>query len=104
MFEAFLSADMTYSCAIFGEKEGGPEGDLLPLTSAPQLLIAAAKKEGVDLLEQAQMRKLRRIIEKAKLSKGDRVLEIGSGWGSLAIEVRHDLFLYGSARGVLTDI
>lgn len=81
MFESFLSRDMTYSCAIFGEAEGGPTGDLLP----KQRKIAAAK--GVDELELAQMRKLRTIIARARLSKGDRVLEIGSGWGSLAIEV-----------------
>lgn len=88
MFEAFLSKDMTYSCALFGPEEGGPEGDIL---IAQLALLHQAQRDGVDLLERAQMRKLRRIIENAKLSKGDRVLEIGSGWGSLAIEVSHIL-------------
>lgn len=81
MFESFLSPDMTYSCAIWGEKEGGVEGDL---GLVPRKIAAVG---GVDELESAQMRKLRTIIARARLSKGDRVLEIGSGWGSLAIEV-----------------
>lgn len=81
MFEAFLSPDMTYSCAIWSEAEGGLNGDLFP-EKRKQL-----PSPGVDELEAAQVRKLRRLIERARLSKGDRVLEIGSGWGSLAIEV-----------------
>lgn len=65
MFAAFLSPDMTYSCPIW-----------LPLTepaSAP------------ESLEDAQMRKLDRFIDNAKLKSSDHVLEIGTGWGSLAI-------------------
>ncbi|KAL8279229.1 hypothetical protein RQP46_008266 [Phenoliferia psychrophenolica] len=80
MFESFLSPDMTYSCAIWGDKEGGVEGDL---GLVPRKIAAV---EGVDELEEAQMRKLRTVIARARLSKGDKVLEIGSGWGSLAIE------------------
>ena len=44
--------------------------------------------EGKDELEEAQMAKLRYIIKKADIQKGHRVLEIGSGWGSFAMEVR----------------
>lgn len=80
MFESFLSPDMTYSCAIFGPEEGGIEGDL---NFVPRLIEA---KPDVDELEVAQFRKIRTIIARAQLSKGDRVLEIGSGWGSLAME------------------
>lgn len=82
MFENFLSRDMTYSCAIFGKEEGGLEGDLQLVPRAVPAL------PNVDELEAAQMRKLRTIIARAKISKGDKVLEIGSGWGSFAIEVR----------------
>lgn len=81
MFEAFLSRDMTYSCAIWSEQEGGLNGDLYP----DQRKVQPA--QGADELEAAQVRKLQRLVERARLSKGDRVLEIGSGWGSFAIEV-----------------
>lgn len=81
MFESFLSADMTYSCAIFGPHEGGVEGDL------GHVKREFAPKKDVDELEVAQLNKLRRIIARARLSPGDKVLEIGSGWGSFAIEV-----------------
>ncbi|CAG8448853.1 5130_t:CDS:2 [Funneliformis caledonium] len=60
MFAAFLSRDMTYSSAVFASEE--------------------------EPLEEAQYRKLRMMIKKAKITKDDNVLEIGTGWGSLAIE------------------
>ena len=111
MFSAFLSKDMTYSCAIFGEEEGGLDGDL-PVRRQTNNLVydlqnsvnrasstssssssatgattpEASPKDDVDQLEQAQLRKLHTIIDRARLSKGDRVLEIGSGWGSFAME------------------
>jgi len=39
-----------------------------------------------DPLYHAQLRKIRHIIAKADIQTGHRVLEIGSGWGSFAIE------------------
>lgn len=80
MFESFLSADMTYSCAIFGEEEGGLNGDYTLIKGQRK------KSKNGDELEAAQMRKIREVIKRARISKGDRVLEIGSGWGSFAIE------------------
>ncbi|EGN98375.1 hypothetical protein SERLA73DRAFT_91705, partial [Serpula lacrymans var. lacrymans S7.3] len=59
MFAGFLSEDMTYSCAIFDTLDADLKG--------------------------GQLRKLRHIIAKAKISSNQRVLEIGSGWGSLSI-------------------
>lgn len=38
-----------------------------------------------DALHEAQLRKLHHIIQKAHILPGQRILEIGSGWGSLAI-------------------
>ncbi|SHF95335.1 cyclopropane-fatty-acyl-phospholipid synthase [Desulfacinum infernum DSM 9756] len=59
LFEAFLDKSMTYSCAVF-------------------------EREDEDL-ETAQLRKLRRIIRKARLGPDDHVLEIGCGWGGFAL-------------------
>ncbi|KAG5949430.1 hypothetical protein E4U53_005892 [Claviceps sorghi] len=66
MFEAFLSDDMTYSCPIWQKQHASHADD--------------------ETLEEAQHRKLRRFIDGAKLKSTDRVLEIGTGWGSFAIE------------------
>ena len=38
-------------------------------------------------LEIAQLRKIHMMIDQARIKKGDRVLEFGSGWGGFAIEV-----------------
>jgi len=59
-FSAFLDKRLVYSCGIFKKKN--------------------------DTLEQAQLNKIHAIIEKAGIKKGDRVLEIGSGWGGFAVE------------------
>jgi len=60
MFKLFLDPTMTYSCAIY--------------------------KSESETLEEAQLNKLRAVIQKAQIKKEDHVLEIGSGWGSLCIE------------------
>ncbi|KAH9681809.1 Amino oxidase domain-containing protein [Citrus sinensis] len=61
LFALFMDESMTYSCPIF-------------------------KDEDEDL-KVAQMRKHSLQIEKARVSKGHGVLEIGCGWGTFAIEV-----------------
>ncbi|KAK6161233.1 hypothetical protein DH2020_004614 [Rehmannia glutinosa] len=61
LFSLFLDETMTYSCAIF-------------------------KTPGEDL-KNAQLRKTHRLIEKARISKEHHILEIGCGWGTLALEV-----------------
>jgi cyclopropane-fatty-acyl-phospholipid synthase len=42
-------------------------------------------ESAADPLEQAQIRKVDRICRSLKLSPGDHVLEIGSGWGGFAV-------------------
>ena len=64
LFAAFLDPTMSYSCAWFDD-------------SSP---TAAA-----TTLEEAQLRKIDAILDLAGVQAGSRVLEIGSGWGSLAI-------------------
>lgn len=70
MFAAFLSPDMTYSCPIWLPK------------SDPQ--------SEEETLEEAQDRKLARFISNARLKSTDRVLEIGTGWGSLALKAARE--------------
>ncbi|KAG2014033.1 cyclopropane-fatty-acyl-phospholipid synthase [Coprinopsis cinerea AmutBmut pab1-1] len=73
LFKAFLSKEMMYSCALWGENEGGVRGDL-ELGPTP------------GDLEAAQLRKLHHVLRAARVKPGDRILEFGSGWGGLAIE------------------
>ncbi|CAH2052921.1 unnamed protein product [Thlaspi arvense] len=61
LFGLFLDDTMTYSSAVF-------------------------KSDDEDL-KTAQMRKISLLIEKARVEKNHEVLEIGCGWGTLAIEV-----------------
>jgi cyclopropane-fatty-acyl-phospholipid synthase len=70
MFAAFLSPDMTYSCPIW-----------LPRTNSAS---------ATETLEEAQDRKLGRFIQNARIKSGDRVLEIGTGWGSFAMKAVKD--------------
>lgn len=73
-FGAFLDPTMTYSCGVF-EHEGAS-------------------------LEEAQRAKLDLVCRKLDLRPGDRLIEIGSGWGSLAIHAARE---YG-CRVVTTTI
>ncbi|KAI8560789.1 hypothetical protein RHMOL_Rhmol04G0283000 [Rhododendron molle] len=61
LFALFLDETLTYSCAIFESED--------------------------EDLKVAQMRKISLLIEKARINEEHEILEIGSGWGSLAIEV-----------------
>lgn len=63
-----------YSCALWGEAEGGVRGDL-EMGPTP------------GDLENAQRRKIHRVLRAARVKPGHRILEFGSGWGGLAIEV-----------------
>ncbi|MFZ1838819.1 MAG: cyclopropane-fatty-acyl-phospholipid synthase family protein, partial [Dokdonella sp.] len=58
-FSLFLSADLMYSSAIWSDP--------------------------ADTLETASARKLERICRKLDLQPGDRVIEIGTGWGGFAL-------------------
>jgi len=86
---------MTYSCAIFKELDGDQQTEITD--SEMTRRISGKRVESIsappptppsldeDTLKDAQMRKLHHIIRKAKILPGHRVLEIGSGWGSMAI-------------------
>ena len=59
-YAAWLDETMTYSSARFGGS--------------------------ADSLEQAQLNKVHSLLDRLKLQPGQRLLEIGCGWGTLAIE------------------
>jgi cyclopropane-fatty-acyl-phospholipid synthase len=61
LFEEFLDPSLTYSAALFEGPE--PGGDLA----------------------RAQARKIERLLDRTGVTAGTRVLEIGTGWGELAI-------------------
>ena len=73
--QAFLSKEMMYSCALWSEAEGGVRGDL-EIGPSP------------GDLEAAQLRKIHHVLRAARVKPGHRILEFGSGWGGLAIEVK----------------
>jgi cyclopropane-fatty-acyl-phospholipid synthase len=58
-YRLWLDEDMHYSCAYFSS--------------------------AADTLEQAQQNKLRHIVSKLDLKPGHRVLDIGCGWGGMAL-------------------
>ncbi|EHK25784.1 uncharacterized protein TRIVIDRAFT_62453 [Trichoderma virens Gv29-8] len=59
-FAGFLSPDMNYSSAIWSGEPG-------------------------ESLESAQRRKIQTILDQAEISSADDILDIGCGWGNLAI-------------------
>jgi len=63
-FALFLDRSMTYSCAIF--------------------------RDGAATLEEAQLAKLRLVAAKLRLRPGVRLLDVGCGWGSLAIHAARE--------------
>ncbi len=64
LYDLFLDSDRQYSCAYF--------------------------EPGIDDLESAQTEKKRHIAAKLLLEPGMRVLEIGSGWGGLALSLARE--------------
>lgn len=52
----------------------------------PSMTYSSARFAPGDTLEEAQRRKLDRMLDRLQIRSGDRLLEIGCGWGTLAIE------------------
>uniref|UniRef100_A0A0W0FID2 Putative S-adenosyl-L-methionine-dependent methyltransferase n=1 Tax=Moniliophthora roreri TaxID=221103 RepID=A0A0W0FID2_MONRR len=101
IFAAFLSWDMTYSCAIFDEESGGCVGDLLEerFIAPPRKHQCEERSYPPDDLERGQLAKLHLLARRARITEGCRVLEIGCGWGSFAILVAKE---YGAQVDAIT--
>ncbi|MEP3441392.1 MAG: cyclopropane-fatty-acyl-phospholipid synthase family protein [Sulfitobacter sp.] len=59
LFKLFLDDNMQYSCGYF--------------------------ENGDETLEQAQVKKMRHIAAKMRLTEGQRILDIGCGWGGMSL-------------------
>jgi cyclopropane-fatty-acyl-phospholipid synthase len=75
-FALFLDESMTYSCALFSRELDSLEESW---GSHP------AKGRAAPTLEQAQAAKRELICGKLALKEGERVLDVGCGWGSFVI-------------------
>jgi cyclopropane-fatty-acyl-phospholipid synthase len=71
LFALFLDETMTYSSALFATK---PDGT--PLAAG-------------HLLADGQRRKIDALLDRAGVGPGCRLLEIGTGWGELALQAAH---------------
>jgi cyclopropane-fatty-acyl-phospholipid synthase len=74
LFEQFLDADLSYSSALFEGRE----------LARGELSRMSAPEQGADLTA-AQARKIDRLLDRTGVGPGTTVLEIGTGWGELAI-------------------
>ena len=90
IYKLFLDETMTYSSGIH---RPGTQTSSIPILHIDYSKVASSVKSELkslhapagDSLKQAQLNKLDALIERAGISKTDHVLEIGCGWGSMAI-------------------
>jgi cyclopropane-fatty-acyl-phospholipid synthase len=67
-YRAFLDGNLVYSCAYFDE--------------------------GVETIDDAQIAKIDHSLRKLRLRKGERLLDIGCGWGALVVRAAQEFGAY----------
>src|SRR5258705_12736478 len=77
LYRLFLDEDLQYSCAYFERPDA--------------------------TLEEAQAAKKRHIAAKLLLAPGQRVLDIGCGWGGMALSLAADADVRGEGVTLLTE-
>ncbi len=85
MFELFLDRTLSYSSALFEAEHLTARDHVGTLTRARAPHAVATGGPVREDLADAQARKLERLLDRTGVTEGSRVLEIGSGWGELAI-------------------
>lgn len=81
LFQLFLDPTLSYSSALFPSDH---HTEKALEAGAPRVIEALPPAEGASLGE-AQVRKIERMLDEAGVTEGSRVLEVGTGWGELAI-------------------
>ncbi len=90
LFTLFLDETLSYSSALFdtsisaGSSDPGPVGDHLVATPPEPTDNHSGLVHSPDFAA-AQGRKIERLLDEAGVTAGSRVLEIGTGWGELAV-------------------
>ncbi|MEO6359768.1 MAG: cyclopropane-fatty-acyl-phospholipid synthase family protein [Sphingomicrobium sp.] len=81
-YAAWLDPTMTYSSALFTQRVLSSDR----ATAGQTPFDFAQDERGGESLEHAQLGKIHALLDRLNLKPGDRLLEIGCGWGTLAIE------------------
>ena len=98
LFALFLDETLSYSSALFPTSlVAGPHSATATATATGATELVASPPEGTDIVvdpagllhhrdfAEAQGHKIERLLDEAGVTTGTRVLEIGTGWGELAI-------------------
>ncbi|MCL7380668.1 cyclopropane-fatty-acyl-phospholipid synthase family protein [Streptomyces sp. 35G-GA-8] len=78
-YELVLGPSMVYSCAYWGDGDGDADRDAGRDTGGHGFTLEDAQRDKLDL-----------ICRKLGLKEGDRLLDVGCGWGSMAIHAARE--------------
>ncbi len=80
LFTLFLDPTLSYSSALFDTELVEADGHRVAAVPLPTDAARAT-----ELFRAAQQRKIDRLLDEAGVGEGTRLLEIGTGWGELAL-------------------